>query len=210
MRSDHRHLTAYQVSCEVGQPIILILRPAILDRHILAFDVPAFADALPECGHKTCSVGGRRAAEELDYRHRRLLRARSQRPRGSRAAECDQQLPPSDGDCHTPPSRARCVEERIPRQGRAVLPFKEGRTLVAATSVDGFNCRVARDSMSLGGVDQRRVKPLRIHRLVQKAASSGADLAPRIAADEERWNRESWNRERAAEPFDGVDSGHSS
>ena len=26
----------------------------------------------------------------------------------------------------------------------------------------------ARDSMSLGGVDQRRVKPLRIHRLVQK------------------------------------------
>src|SRR5215468_3183731 len=81
MRSDHRHLTAYQVSCEVGQSIILILRPAILDRHILAFDVPAFADALPECGHKTCSVGGRRAAEEPDYRHRRLLRARRQRPR---------------------------------------------------------------------------------------------------------------------------------
>src|SRR5262245_23575294 len=87
MRSDHRHLTAYQVSCEVGQSIILILRPAILDRHILAFDVPAFADALPECGHKTCSVGGRRAAEEPDHRHRRLLRARRERPRGRRAAD---------------------------------------------------------------------------------------------------------------------------
>src|SRR5262249_26710731 len=87
MRSDHRHLTAYQVSCEVGQSIILILRPAILDRHILAFDVPAFADALPECGHKTCSVGGRRAAEEPDYRHRRLLRARRERPRCHRATE---------------------------------------------------------------------------------------------------------------------------
>src|SRR5262249_20845785 len=72
----------------------------------------------------------------------------------------------------------------------------------------------ARDSMSLGGVDQRRVKPLRIHRLVQKAGSSGADLPPKrpgIAADKERWNRgKCWNRERAAEPFDGVDSGHSS
>src|SRR5262249_8050760 len=69
----------------------------------------------------------------------------------------------------------------------------------------------ARDSISLGGVDQRRVKPLRIHGLVQKAASSGADLAPRIAADEERWNRgKCWNRECAAEPFDGIDSSRSS
>ena len=69
----------------------------------------------------------------------------------------------------------------------------------------------ARDSMSLGGVDQRRVKSLRIHWLVQKAASSGADLAPRIAADEERWNRgKCWNRECAAEPFDGIDSSRSS
>src|SRR6516225_7024356 len=95
MRSDHRHLTAYQVSCEVGQSIILILRPAILDRHILAFDVPVFADALPECGHKTCSVGGRRAAEEPDHRHRRLLRARRERPRGSRAAEHRDECAPS-------------------------------------------------------------------------------------------------------------------
>src|SRR5215831_12801752 len=93
MRSDHRHLTAYQVSCEVGQPIILILRPAILDRHILAFDVPAFANALPECGHKTCSVGGRRAAEEPDYRHRRLLRARRERPRGRAAEQRDEIAP---------------------------------------------------------------------------------------------------------------------
>src|SRR5215831_6782810 len=94
MRSHHRHLTAYQVSCEVGQSIILILRPAILDRHILAFYVPAFADALPECGHKTCSVGGRRAAEEPDYRHRRLLCSRRKRPPSRRAAEQRYELAP--------------------------------------------------------------------------------------------------------------------
>ena len=31
-----------------------------------------------------------------------ILRARRQGPRGS-TAECGQQFPPSDGDCHTPP-----------------------------------------------------------------------------------------------------------
>ena len=63
--------------------------------------------------------------------------------------------------------------------------------------------------MQHGGVDQRRVKPLRIHRLVQKVVCLGADLAPRrtrIGADEKRWNFS----ERAAEPFDGIDSGQSS
>ena len=36
VRSDHRHLTAYQIGSKVRQSIILVLRPAILDRHILA------------------------------------------------------------------------------------------------------------------------------------------------------------------------------
>src|SRR5262249_1709828 len=60
----------------------------------------AFADALPECGHKTCSVGGRRAAEEPDYRHRRLLRARSERP-CCRTAEQRDELAASH--CPMPP-----------------------------------------------------------------------------------------------------------
>ena len=58
------------------------------------------------------------------------------------------------------------------------------------------------------------MKPLRIHRLVQKLVCPGADLAlrrGRIAADEERWNFERtverFGSIRAAEPFDGVDSG---
>jgi|SRR5215467_2000096 len=46
MRSDHRHLTAYQIGCQVGQSVGLILRPAILDRHILALDVAGFTKAL--------------------------------------------------------------------------------------------------------------------------------------------------------------------
>src|SRR6516165_7710472 len=46
---------------------------------------------------------------------RRLLRARRERPRG-RAAECDQQFPPSDGDCHTPlPCEVRKGNDTTPR-----------------------------------------------------------------------------------------------
>ena len=62
----------------------------------------------------------RSAVEKPDHRHRRLLRARRERPRCSRAAECGQQFPPSDGDVIRP-SRARCVKATIPRQERAVL-----------------------------------------------------------------------------------------
>jgi hypothetical protein len=44
----------------------------------------------------------RRAVQKSNHRHRRLLRARRERPRGCRAAKCGQQFPPSDGDCHAP------------------------------------------------------------------------------------------------------------
>src|SRR5215475_14072979 len=87
MRSNHRHLTAYQIGCEVGQYIVLVLRPAILDHDILALDVAGFANALPECGKVACTISKRRAAEESNHRHRRLLRAHRERPRSRSAAE---------------------------------------------------------------------------------------------------------------------------
>ena len=43
-----------------------------------------------------------RRGRKNPYHRRRLLRARRERPRCRRAAECSQQFPPSDGDCHTP------------------------------------------------------------------------------------------------------------
>src|SRR5262249_27420120 len=80
MRSDHGHLTAYQIGCEVGQSVVLVLSPAILDRHILALDVAGFTNALPECGQIACTISKRRAAEQSYHRHCRLLRARRERP----------------------------------------------------------------------------------------------------------------------------------
>src|SRR5262249_35055141 len=87
MRSDHGYLTAYQIGCEVGQSVGLVLRPAILDRHILALEVAGFTKALAECGQLACTIDRRpRAAEETDHRHW-LLRACRERPRRCRAAE---------------------------------------------------------------------------------------------------------------------------
>src|SRR5262245_42963982 len=87
MRSDHCYLTPDQIGCEVWQSIGLGLRPAILDRHVLALGITAFTNALPECGHKICTISRLRDAEEPDHRHRRLLRARRERPCRCRAAE---------------------------------------------------------------------------------------------------------------------------
>ena len=56
MRSDHPYLTAYQIGCEVGQSVGLVLRPTILDRYILALEVAGFTKALAECGQIACTT----------------------------------------------------------------------------------------------------------------------------------------------------------
>jgi hypothetical protein len=56
----------------------------------LALDVADFAQALPEREHTVCERDSRCAAEEPDHRHRRLLRARRERPRGGGANERDE------------------------------------------------------------------------------------------------------------------------
>ena len=88
------HLAAYQIDCEVGQSIVLVLCPAIFDRHVLTFDVATLADTLPKCIHKMRPAHGRRAAQEADHRHCRLLRTRSERPPDSRTAEQPDELAP--------------------------------------------------------------------------------------------------------------------
>src|SRR5262249_61858010 len=116
MRCDHRHLTAYQIGCEVGQSVGLVLRPAILDRHILALDVAGFTKALAECGQIACTINRPRAAKESYHRHRRLLRPHRERPCGRGAADCSQQFPSSDADCTTPlPPEVRAGKAPTPR-----------------------------------------------------------------------------------------------
>ena len=86
-RGDNGHATADEVGHERRQAIVLALQPVVLDRHVLALDVAGFVEAFTERSGKARGGLGRPAADEADHRHRRLLRARRERPRRRRAAE---------------------------------------------------------------------------------------------------------------------------
>src|SRR5262249_42276363 len=132
MRSNHRHLTAYQIGCEVGQYVLLVLRPAILDHDILALDVAGFANALPECGQIACTISKRRAAEKSDHRHRRLLRASRERPRHRCAGQQrDERAAPHS---ITSSARASSVGGTSRLSAFAVLRLITSSNLVACTT----------------------------------------------------------------------------
>lgn len=48
-RGDHRHLAANQIECQGRQPIVVPVRPTVLDADVLAFDEAGFVQALPTC-----------------------------------------------------------------------------------------------------------------------------------------------------------------
>ena len=62
MRSDHHHLTAYQIGCEVGQSVGLVLRPAIFVAN-LAFDITSFFQALRGKRYGVCKGRANRCRE---------------------------------------------------------------------------------------------------------------------------------------------------
>src|SRR5262249_20102235 len=91
-----------------------IRRLDVVEGEVAAFLVTEF-------GHPPEKVGVDRRvpglnADKSEPRHLRLLRARRERPRGHCTAECGQQLPPSDGDCHAPlPCEVRKGKDTTPR-----------------------------------------------------------------------------------------------
>jgi hypothetical protein len=84
-----------QIGRERRQSVILAFRPAVLDCHVLTLDVAGFLQTLAERGDERPPPVRRSAVEETDHRHRRLLRARCERPRSRRAAEQRDEVAPS-------------------------------------------------------------------------------------------------------------------
>src|SRR5262249_114854 len=92
-RSDDRDLAMNEVGRLRRQSLVSAFRPAIADRHVLAVYVAGFLQSLAKRG---CVEGiplWRCAVEESDHRHRRLLRARRERPRGGTAEKRDEVAP---------------------------------------------------------------------------------------------------------------------
>ena len=95
-RDDYRHLTAHQLGRQRRQLIVLPFGPAVFDRDVVPLDITGFRQALAEYRRLRHERPGRTRSKKSDDRHRRLLRARRERP-GSRctAAEQDDEFAPS-------------------------------------------------------------------------------------------------------------------
>src|SRR5262249_6681230 len=95
---DHGDFTSNEISCERRQPIQLSLRPVIFDRNVLTIQVTGLVQATAESRHLWSERLRRLPIQESDHRHRRLLRARRERPDGYTAAKkCDEFPPPHGG-----------------------------------------------------------------------------------------------------------------
>src|SRR5262245_45116941 len=85
-------MTPNQLGSDLWKAIILVRIPPF-DGYIASFDIAQVAQALAErCQAIRCRWSSR--AQPSDNRHRRLLRARRERPRDRRAAEERNELAP--------------------------------------------------------------------------------------------------------------------
>src|SRR5262249_58109250 len=95
---DHTHMTVGELRRKCRQSIVLALRPPILDRDILTLDIACFFQALAKRAQTVRIQVRRGSAEKSDHRHRRLLRARRERPCDDRAANKRDELAPPNAE----------------------------------------------------------------------------------------------------------------
>ena len=92
---DDRYMSANQIGRHFRQPIVLTFRPTEFDRQVATLDVAHFPQAFAVRSNEVRERRRRCATEKPDYRHRRLLPVRGERPKGRGAAEERDELAPS-------------------------------------------------------------------------------------------------------------------
>jgi hypothetical protein len=94
-RGDDGDSAADQIGRQGRQSVIFIVRKAKFDGNVAALNVAGFVQPFAERGHKMGALIWRAVVEKPNHRHRRLLRARRERPSDCRAAdERDELAPP--------------------------------------------------------------------------------------------------------------------
>src|SRR6516162_8357723 len=91
-RKNQVHLAADEIGGQCGQPIVMVLGPAVFDREILTFDIAGFVQSLAKGSQLWCERCRRPGAEKADHWHRLLLRAHGT-CRGYRGADQDNKAP---------------------------------------------------------------------------------------------------------------------
>src|SRR5262249_26255432 len=92
-RGGHGHLMGDPKRPPSWEANVLVIFPAVFARGVLALDIASLFQTPTERGQEMWVRAGDSGIEESDYRHRRLLRARRERPR-CRAAEQRDELAP--------------------------------------------------------------------------------------------------------------------
>src|SRR5262249_2016273 len=86
-RDDHSDAASDEVSRQLRQLMHLIVGEAVFNREVLALNIARLPQPLTKSAQWIAERIGRLAVKVPYHRHRRLLRARRERPRGRRAAE---------------------------------------------------------------------------------------------------------------------------
>ena len=107
-RSNHGHLTVYQIGRHGRQPIAATLRPPVFDNYVTAINVTGFAQPFEKGRGLSRVTLGRSEVEKTNNRHRRLLRTCRKRPRRRRTKKRDELASP-----HCLPPRLRHVTVAI-------------------------------------------------------------------------------------------------
>src|SRR6516164_5820354 len=84
---DHCYLTAHQLRRHFRQSAVVPLCPTVLDRYVLPLQIAGLGQTLAEYCHPVRNRLRRSGTEITHHRHRWLLRARRERPRGCRTAK---------------------------------------------------------------------------------------------------------------------------
>ena len=93
-RNEDRYLAANQFGDQHRQPVVLALSPAVFDCNVPTLCETGVIEAAMKCGEIRASLFDRRQVNKADDRHRRLLRARGERPSSRRTAEQGDELAP--------------------------------------------------------------------------------------------------------------------
>jgi len=84
---DHGHSARNQIGGKPSKSIIFTVRPTVFDRNILTLDISSLVQTTSESSDVLRRLAKRPGTEKPDDRHRRLLRARGDRPSRYRAGQ---------------------------------------------------------------------------------------------------------------------------
>jgi hypothetical protein len=90
-------LAVDEIACQRRKLIVLVLRPAIFDRHVLSLNIADLSETSPDTFHALGISFERSYGKESDHRHIGCC-ARGEGPRRRRTAEERDEIPPVHGE----------------------------------------------------------------------------------------------------------------